>query len=69
MTFAGDLDWHLTNDQGWTALDEAESREFQDIAELGYLARAQFRRRTEAVVAYLSEKCVKSNQEQGNLGE
>jgi hypothetical protein len=67
MAYAGALDWNLVNDRGLTALDEAESRQFQDVSELGYVARAQFRKRTEEVVAYLSEKGVRRNRELGDM--
>jgi ankyrin repeat protein len=58
-TYGNHLDWHAVNKKGWTALDEAESREFQDVSDLGRLAKALFHQRTKQIVAYLLEKGVK----------
>jgi hypothetical protein len=52
------LDWHAVNCNGWTALDEAESREFQDVEEMSYPERAQFQSRTRQVIPYLLAKGV-----------
>ncbi|KAF2462866.1 uncharacterized protein BDR25DRAFT_320419 [Lindgomyces ingoldianus] len=69
MIYAGHLEWFLINNKGWNALDEAESRQFQDVSELGYMARAQFRKRTDKVVAYLVKKGVRRNRKYGDFGE
>ena len=54
--YGASLDWYAVNAKGWTALDEAESRDFQDMGEMSYPERARFRRRTRQVVSYLSGK-------------
>jgi hypothetical protein len=57
-TFGDDIDWHSTNLQGWTALDEAESRPFLDYRHLGSLAKARYDRRTETTLDFLLNKGV-----------
>ncbi|KAH6871023.1 hypothetical protein B0T10DRAFT_611342 [Thelonectria olida] len=52
------LDWHATSHNGWNALDEALSRDYQDISDLGLLARTWFRRRTSEIIALLRERGV-----------
>ena len=66
-TYGNHLDWHAVNKKGRTALDEADSRQFQDVSDLGMLAKARFHRRTEQVVAYLLEKGVKRGGENVEL--
>lgn len=56
--YGSNLDWHVVTRKGWSALDEAESRKFQDISELGFLARAKFHQRTRDTVVYLLGKGV-----------
>jgi hypothetical protein len=67
--YGGNLNWHAINNSGWTALDEAESREFQDISDLGYIARAQFRKRTEETVALLLHRGVGRKRRKEDFGE
>jgi ankyrin repeat protein len=52
------INWNAARDDGWTALDEALSREHQDISDLGMLARTRFRRRTEEMIALLRQRGV-----------
>ncbi|KAF1850711.1 uncharacterized protein K460DRAFT_361474, partial [Cucurbitaria berberidis CBS 394.84] len=54
------LNWNAARNDGWTALDEADTRDYQDISDLGYMARARFHRRTKETVAYLHERGVES---------
>jgi hypothetical protein len=56
--FGNEIDWHSTNSQGWTALDEAESRPLRDYRHLGSLAKARYDRRTEATLDFLFNKGV-----------
>jgi len=57
-SFADGIDWHAINSQGWTAVDEAESRPFRDYRHLGKLAKARYDRRTEATLRFLADKGV-----------
>lgn len=66
--FGESLDWNHVSRKGWTALDEAESRDFQDVEELGYLALAKFRKRTMETVAYLSGKGVERRRGKEDFG-
>jgi ankyrin repeat protein len=58
ITFGTHIDWNAENEKGWTALDEAASREFMDIAELSLLEKVKFEQRSSNMITYLEMKGV-----------